>query len=94
MQLIRSNADFPHAGAVTLIQSVKLWGTPRGRESASAYRLAAQPLPPALSLPAMLSPAPAPGRGGALPYVGRFHVHRTPESRHHRAALWGVIARW
>lgn len=56
VRLMRSDADFPHAGAVTLIQSVKLWGSPRGRESASAYRLATQPLPPALSLPAMLSP--------------------------------------
>ena len=63
VRLMRSDADFPHAGAVTLIQSVKLWGSPRGRESASAYRLATQPLPPVLSLPAMLSPAPAPGRG-------------------------------
>lgn len=91
---MRSDADSSHAGAVTLMQSVKLWGSPRGREPASTYRLAAQPLPPALSLPAMLSPAPAPGRGGALPYVGRFHAHRTPESRCHRAALWGAIARW
>ena len=63
MRLRRSDSDSPYAGAVTLMQAVKLWGSPRGREPASAYRLATQPLPPALSLLAMLSPAPAPGRG-------------------------------
>ena len=51
------------------MQSVKLWGTPRGRESASAYRLATQPLPPALSLPAMLSPH-LPPVGGSLAVCG------------------------
>lgn len=78
MRLIRSDADSSHAGAVTLMQSVKLWGSPRGRESASTYRLAAQPLPPALSLPAMLSPAPAPGRGGEPCRMWGGSMHTVP----------------